>query len=144
MVDSFPPDGFELHDRTSPLTLPWEPIYKRVLEDRWQLGVDVRAAHTNARGMVHGGLISALADNSMGLSVGLCLRQESREIGGLVTVSLSTDYISRADIGQWLLFDTDFVKTGGSICFARQMIYADGSVIAKASATFKILKQKAD
>ena len=107
-----------------------------------QLGLYLREEHTNARGMAHGGLIAALADNSMGYSTGVCLVKEGREITGLVTVSLSTDYIAAANLGQWILFDTDFVKTGGSICFARQMITADGAPIAKASATFKIVKPK--
>lgn len=142
MTDQAPPDGFQPHDRKSPLTAPWEPIYKRALDDRMQLGLYLREDHTNARGMAHGGLIAALADNSMGYSTGICLAREERTISVLVTVSLSVDYLSAAILGQWVLFDTDFVKTGGSICFARQMISADGEPIAKASATFKIIKTK--
>lgn len=142
MTDTCPPEGFEPHDRHSPLTAPWEPIFKRVLADRMQLGLFIREEHTNARGMAHGGLIASLADNSMGYSTGVCLVREGREIAGMVTVSLSIDYIAAANLGQWIVFDTDFVKTGGSICFARQMIYADGAPIAKASATFKIIKAR--
>jgi acyl-coenzyme A thioesterase PaaI-like protein len=142
MEDLSAPKGFELHDRASPLTDPWQPILKRTLEDRLQLGLYLREAHTNARGMAHGGFIAALADNAMGHSTGVCLAGEGRKIAGLVTVSLGMDYISAAALGQWILFDTDFVKTGGSICFARQMITADGEPIAKASATFKIVKPK--
>ena len=142
MTDQAPPDGFKLHQRKSPLTTPWHPIYVRELDDRVQLGLYLLEAHTNARGMAHGGLIAALADNSMGYSTGVCLVAAEREIGGLVTVSMSVDYLSAAQLGQWILFDTDFVKTGGSICFARQMITADGEPIAKASATFKIVKPK--
>lgn len=142
MTDLSIPEGFEPHDRPSPLTEPWKPIYKRTLADRMQLGLHLREAHTNARGMAHGGLIAALADNAMGYSTGVCLAADGRKIDGLVTVSLSVDYITAATLGQWILFDTDFVKTGGSICFARQMISADGVPIAKASATFKIVKPK--
>lgn len=142
MTDQNPPAGFQPHDRKSPLTAPWEPIFKRSLDDRMQLGLYLQEAHTNARGMAHGGLIAALADNSMGYSTGICLARDGREISGLVTVSLSVDYLSAANLGEWVLFDTDFVKTGGSICFARQMISADGEPIAKASATFKIVKAK--
>ncbi len=142
MTDQAPPDDFQLHDRHSPITAPWEPIYKRELEDRLQLGIYLRNPHTNARGMAHGGLIAALADNAMGFSTGVVLRAEGRDIAGLVTVSMTLDYIAAAQLGQWILFDTDFVSTGGTICFTRQMIYADGIPIAKASATFKIVKAK--
>ena len=142
MTDQAPPHGFQLHDRHSPLTAPWEPIYAQELEDRLQLGLFLREPHTNSRGMAHGGLIAALADNAMGLSTGIMLRADGRDIAGLVTVSMTIDYISAAQLGQWVLFDTDFVSTGGTICFARQMVYADGIPIAKASATFKIVKAK--
>jgi len=142
MTDPAPPEGFSLHNRPSGLTSPWEPIYKRLLQDRMQLGLYLRPEHTNARGMAHGGLIAALADNSMGYSTGVVLAREGRRPSGMVTVSLSTDYLAAANLGQWIVFDTDFVKTGGSICFARQLITADGEPIAKASATFKIIKPK--
>lgn len=142
MTAPTPPEGFTPHDRHSPLTEPWEPLFARLMEDRMQLGLYLREAHTNARGMAHGGLIAALADNSMGYSTGVCLAREGRAISSMVTVSMTTDYLAAAKLGQWILFDTDFVKTGGSICFARQMITADGTPIAKASATFKIIKPK--
>ena len=59
--------------------------------------------------------------------------------GGLVTVSLSTDYLGSARLGQWLATDTHFVKTGGSLCFADCLVRADGQPIARANATFKVL-----
>ena len=62
------PEGFVRHDRKSPLTDPWEPLWRRVSGDTVILGLRAGAAHTNSRGFVHGGLISALADNAMGLS----------------------------------------------------------------------------
>src|SRR5690348_1682235 len=82
-----PPEGFEPHFRKSPLTDPWEPIYSRRLQDRVIIGLYVREPHTNSRGMVHGGLVAALADNAMGLSCGQVLLAEGRKPeGGLVTV----------------------------------------------------------
>jgi len=68
------PDGFKPHFRKSNLTDPWEPIYSSVLEDRVQIGLYLDEPHCNARGFVHGGLISALSDNAMGLSCVQVLR----------------------------------------------------------------------
>ena len=80
------PAGFAPHDRRSPLTDPWEPLYSRKAGDTVVLGLRAGPAHTNSRGFVHGGLISALADNAMGLS---CARRLGAD-SSLVTVNLTT------------------------------------------------------
>ena len=67
-----PPEGFAPHFRSSPLTDPWEPILSRIDPgEAVRLGLELRPAHCNGRGFVHGGLIAALADNAMGLSCAL-------------------------------------------------------------------------
>ena len=131
------PTGFERHDRKSPLTEPWEPIYRRVSGDTVILGLRAGPAHTNSRGFVHGGLISALADNAMGLS---CARA-SGHTGGFVTVSLSVDFLGTAFEGQWLEFDTVFVKPGKSLAFAQAFVTADGQPCARANGVFRVVKR---
>jgi uncharacterized protein (TIGR00369 family) len=133
------PAGFERHTRSSPLTEPWEPIYARSTADAVLLGLVLATPHTNSRGLVHGGLITALADNAMGLSCGHKLGGNTR----LVTVSLSIDFLGSAKIGQWLQVDSTVIKTGATLCFVQSLITADGVAIARASATFHIAKPKA-
>ncbi len=134
-----PPDGFEPHFRKSSLTEPWEPIYSQRLDDRVVIGLYAREPHTNSRGMVHGGLIAALADNAMGLSCVQVLIGEGRKPeGGLVTVSMAIDFIGAAKLGQWVAFDTQYVKAGKTLCFAQAFITADGQVIGRADARFKV------
>ena len=82
MADRAPPEGFQPHFRKSPLTDPWEPLYSKVLPDRVVIGLYVREPHTNSRGMLHGGLIAALADNAMGLSCGQVLDGGGSQAGG--------------------------------------------------------------
>ncbi|MFZ3008721.1 MAG: PaaI family thioesterase [Phenylobacterium sp.] len=131
------PAGFEPHYRKSPLTDPWEPLYSRKTDGAVVLGLEVTAAHTNSRGFVHGGLISALADNAMGLSCGHRLGDGAR----LVTVNLTLDFLASAQVGQWLEFDTIFVKPGGSLCFAQAFVTADGEPCARANAVFKVVRK---
>ena len=133
------PADFERHDRKSPLTEPWEPLYRRISGDTVILGLRAGPAHTNSRGFVHGGLISALADNAMGLSC-------SRKLGGdtrLVTANLTVDFLGVANIGQWLEFDTVFVKPGGTLCFTQAFVTADGQPCARANAVFKTIRKVA-
>ncbi|OYX51374.1 MAG: thioesterase [Alphaproteobacteria bacterium 32-64-14] len=134
-----PPEGFAPHFRKSPVTDPWEPLFSRVLGDRVMIGFHVREAHTNSRGMLHGGLIAALADNAMGLScVAVLTAAGHKPAGGLVTVSLAIDYVGAAKLGQWVAVDTQYVKTGKTLCFAQAFVMADGEVIARADARFKV------
>ena len=137
-TQSIPP-GFERHYRQSPVTDPWEPIYSRKTDEAVILGLMAQAAHTNSRGFVHGGLISALADNAMGLSC-------SHRLGGeasLVTVNLTLDFLGSAQIGQWLEFTTAFVKNGGTLSFAQAFVTADGQPCARANGVFKVMRKAA-
>ena len=133
------PDGFERHFRQNPLTAPWEPIYSKRTEDAVIIGLRLAEPHTNSRGLVHGGLITSLADNAMGLSCGARL-----EGGGsrLLTVSLSIDFIGSAKVGQWLAVETDVIKLGSNLCFAQCFVTADGARIARANGTFSVVKKK--
>lgn len=139
MTDLAPPGGFAPHFRKSPVTDPWEPLFSQVLPDRIVIGFHVRVAHTNSRGMLHGGVIAALADNAMGLSCVQVLTASGRKPeGGLVTVSMAIDFVGVARLGQWVAVDTQYVKTGRTLCFAQAFVTADGDVIARADARFKV------
>lgn len=129
------PDGFEPHYRKSPVTDAWEPLFSRRTDEAVQLGLRVAEAHTNSRGLAHGGLISALADNAMGLSCGVGLEGAS----GLLTVNLALDFIAVARIGQWLQVEPLVVKRGRSLCFAQALVTADGEVCARANGTFRVV-----
>jgi uncharacterized protein (TIGR00369 family) len=141
------PDGYEPHFRKSPFTDPWEPLYSQRTDRAVILGVRLAKPHTNSRGLIHGGLIAALADNAMGYSCGQVM---SGGIGGatggqssLVTISLAVDFIGSAQIGQWLAVESEVIRTGRTICFAQSLIKADDAVIARANATFRVVTRQA-
>jgi uncharacterized protein (TIGR00369 family) len=129
------PEGFSPHFKRSPVTDPWEPLFSRRGEKSVQLGMWLREAHCNSRGLLHGGVIAALADNAMGLS---CVASQQAARSAL-TVSLNVDYLATAKIGQWLLIDPRVVKTGSTLGFVDALIAADGETIARATATFRML-----
>ncbi len=128
------PAGHELHFRKSPVTDPWEPIYVRRDEGGLSLGLRIARVHCNGRGLLHGGVISALADNAMGL---VCILGMVRS--SALTVSLSVDFLSAGTIGQWLEVRAVPTKLGRTLAFADAQIVADGEMIAKAAATFRIV-----
>lgn len=143
------PPGWSVHGRSSPLTRPWEPIHVRqqaASEGQapavW-LAIRVAEPHCNGRGFAHGGLISALADNAMGLSAvaaaqAAATAQGQTPPGSAVTVSLVLDFMASATIGQWLEFRAVVLRHGRSLAFTECHVLADGALAARASATFRL------
>jgi acyl-coenzyme A thioesterase PaaI-like protein len=144
-----PPPGFAPHSRHSPLTAPWEPIHARADGHAVQLGLRVREAHCNSRGFAHGGLVSALADNAMGLSAVATVRAaqlaadtKATSPRGAVTVSLTLDFLDSARIGDWLSIRPVVLKHGRTLAFTEAHVWAstgsDERLVARASATFRM------
>jgi uncharacterized protein (TIGR00369 family) len=138
MSDTHIPEGFEPHFRKSPFTDPWEPLYSKKTEKAVIMGLRLARPHTNARGLIHGGLIAALADNAMGYSCA----QATGWASSLVTISLAIDFVGSAEIGQWLSVESEVIRTGSTICFAQSLIKADEAVIARASGTFRVVRKE--
>jgi uncharacterized protein (TIGR00369 family) len=132
------PLGFEPHFRKSPLTDPWEPLYCKRTDTAVIVGLRLAKSHTNARGLIHGGLIAALVDNAMGYS---CAHRMGWEFS-LVTIGLAVDFIGSARVGQWFAIESDVIKTGSTICFAQSLVKADDVVIARANGTFRVVKKR--
>ena len=132
------PAGFAPHFRKSPFTDPWEPLYSKRTEKGVTMGLRLDTPHTNSRGLIHGGLIASLADNSMGYSCA----QATGWATSLVTISLAVDFVGSADVGQWLAVECEVIKTGSTLCFAQSLIKADGATIARANGTFRVVPKK--
>ena len=132
------PEGFEPHFRKSPFTDPWEPLYSKKTDKAVIMGLRLAKPHTNARGLIHGGLIASLADNAMGYSCAQAMGWAS----SLVTISLAVDFVGSAAIGQWLAVESEVIRTGSTICFAQSLIKADDAVIARANGTFRVVPKK--
>jgi uncharacterized protein (TIGR00369 family) len=132
-----PPVGFCRHFRQSPLTDPWEPLYSRKEGGVVSIGFHASAPHANSRGFVHGGMISSLADNAMGLSCGLALG------GGasLVTINLAVDFLGTATLGQWVEVTPKLNRLGSTLCFAEAAVTADDNLCAKAHGTFRVTRR---
>jgi uncharacterized protein (TIGR00369 family) len=130
------PDDFIPRFRKSPVTDPWEPLYsRRSVAGAVDIGAYLTAGHCNARGMVHGGVIAALADNAMGLTYAASLQNAH----GVVTLSLSFGYVANRKMGEWLQVCPRLIRSGKSIRVVDALISAGGVIIARANATFRRL-----
>ena len=140
------PSGFTPHTRKSPVTDPWQPLYARTDKGVYELGFILDTCHCNGRGLLHGGVIAALADNAMGLSLGMARlkgdkanESKAQAVSGIVTTALHVDYVDIAQIGQWISIVPRVVTASRRTGLIDALIYADDTLIARASATFKVL-----
>lgn len=102
------------------------------------LSLPVESHLTNSLGSVHGGVIMSLLD------VALCTaaRTLHPESIGVITINLSTSFIG-AGSGSKLLADARVMKDGKSMSFVEaEAKNADGSLVAKAVATVRVLKKE--
>lgn len=128
------PDGFEPHFRKSALTDPWEPLYSKRDEANVTIGFMATEAHCNSRGFVHGGLLTALADNALGLS---CAGQHDPP-AALATITLNMTFLRPVQKGDWVEIGPSFTRVGRSVDSAEGRITAGGKICALATATFAV------
>jgi len=132
------PNGFQPHFRKSPVTDPWEPLYSRTRSDGVDLLFEVRQAHCNSRGFLHGGVLASLCDNAMGLSLAMALADRVPQV---VTINLAVDYLDSAKLGDTVLIEPRIVRSGGSIGVCDALVRVSDVAIARANATFRIKTQ---
>ncbi len=133
------PENFKVHDRSSPVTKPWEPLYARRRDRAIDLLFEVKDAHCNSRGFLHGGVLTALCDNTMGMSLAVCFDGARPSI---VTINLSVDFIGSANIGDLVLIEPTVIRAGNNIGFCEALVQCGDTAIARANATFRVRLQK--
>ena len=133
------PADFQPHFRTSPVTDPWEPLYSRRRPTDSGHVIDllfaVREPHCNSRGFLHGGVLAALCDNMMGMSLGATLNNAQANI---VTLNLSLDYVSGAKLGEAIMIESRVIRAGGSIGVCDALAKTNDKILVRANATFSI------
>jgi uncharacterized protein (TIGR00369 family) len=128
------PHGFEPHFRQSPVTDPWEPLFSYRHGELFCIGLHIDDRHCNARGHLHGGVISTLSDNALGLCCVLQIPNTSA-----ITVNLSVDFLAVGQKGQWLEVRARPTKLGRTLAFSEAQIFAGDKIIGRANATFRMI-----
>ncbi len=130
---------------TAPPSEYWKPLFRTspfldligplfFIEDRgsFHIGMRVDEKHCNARGTVHGGVLSTLADISLGYVTAFSVDPPA----SLTTVNLSIDMAGSAKLGDWMVASVDIQKLGRRTAFANCYVSAGGERIARASGVF--------
>lgn len=104
--------------------------YERISEGRVKVTLPVKPLYINSAGVVHGGIISSLADVAMCNTVSA----DENNVQKVVTVDLSVTFLKGAK-AKYLVADATVTKGGRSLTHADCLIYDDQeNLIAKAKA----------
>ena len=110
------------------------PFWQKTVEGRRLQGLLVEAKHSNIQGIVHGGMISTILDQTLGHTV-----WEAADRGPNVTVQLNVHFISGAKQGDFLIAEGEVMRVTRSIVFVRGRLTAGDRLIAHADGVWKRL-----
>jgi len=113
------------------------PVYQRPSADgTWVFGLRLVSGHTNVRGIPHGGMLVTLADAALGIHL-MRARQPPR---GMVTVSLHTDFLAAAAVGDWLEAHPVVRRTTRQLSFGDCTLRVGSKEVLRASGVFAVVE----
>lgn len=131
------PSGYSLVHRPSEFTDLCGPFYEKIENGaRTELAIRIQDKHRNLRGISHGGLLVTLADSALGDAI---VESYDRPVG-LVTVTLNTDFLRPAQIGDWVRACVSVQRAGRRMAFAECSLYAGDEKIMRASGVFAVME----
>ncbi len=135
------PDGFKPLKRGGEYLVSLGPWYYRIDESKGEKGQMVLAIriadrHTNIRHIAHGGFLVTMVDTALGIVV-----SSSREPPQpIVTVSLTTNFVSSASPGDWIEAHVDLDRMGGRLAYASCTLRAGERIVMTGTGVFALMK----
>ena len=85
--------------------------------DRWIYGLQTQPEHANRAGAVHGGILIAFADHTLG-----CYVEAAADGAPNVTIQLNTHFLAAVEPGEFLELRGEVTRATGSMVFVRGII----------------------
>lgn len=125
------PTGYLAWDRPAPL-LDRLGDLRRHETERGVYGFVVDESKLNARGFLHAGAISTIAD----VCIGHTLAGETDPPTPLVTINLTVTFVGKTNADQWVDVLVRPCRVGRRLATGTAEFHVDDRVVAHASATF--------
>lgn len=113
------------------------PLWSRPEGDGWAYGVLTDERHANGHGIVHGGMLVTLLDNTLGITVS---HATGRRPG--VTMQLNTQFLSAARPGEFLEARGEVLRLAQSVAFVRGTISVGNRLVAAGDGVWKLLAER--
>ncbi len=130
-----PPPGFTLMTGRGGFTTRTGPWFGRTLEDgTLRRGFRVMRHHLNALGIIHGGLLSAFLDTTMGSEVYRATRRRA------VTLRLQADFLGNTRMGDWVEGVATCTGHDEDVAYVGARIYGRRGDLMTGQGLFALLK----
>ncbi len=137
MTLSTPPAGFRERTETSAYISLTGPVHEKFENGKLTaLAMLIQEKHRNLRGVTHGGALMTLADTLLGDLIADCYEAPT----GLVTVSLTSEFLQPAKPGDWVIGSGNVTRAGRRLAFAHCVLQVDNKEIFRATGIFAIIK----
>ena len=131
-----PPAGFEPFEFQGEFSNYNGPVFRRMPggpDDGLEQALFILPRHTNAHGVLHGGMLSTFLDSMLGGAVRLAAGRR------VVTVHLSIDFIRMARKGEWLLGEGRVTRLAKETAFAEGRAYVGDRIVGRATGVFRLM-----
>jgi acyl-coenzyme A thioesterase PaaI-like protein len=140
MMEFKAPEGFTLIPNLPP-AYDYGKFYVKAKPDGgYELGFFVRPEHSRSHaGHVGGGLLLTAADYVMGFVVFKTIYKGGTGDLHATTVSMSSDFLGTAKVGDWVTAKIDLIKLGKTLCTTQCILYNGEKPIFRSSASYMML-----
>src|SRR5712691_6351452 len=134
MTDTLIPEGFRKLDVADEFVGLIGPLWFKAEGETLRVGLPLEPRHGNPMGWAHGGLLVTLADMVMGAGSGHATGIRWPH----PTISLSTEFVRGARLGQWLEGTARIARRTLNFCFCSCDLVCGGEIVLVASGVFKV------
>ena len=136
MTNTDIPSGYELCDMPDgEFTRALGPLFIRLTDNGPRFAFRAGSKHTNARGVVHGGMLMTFADQALGLTA-----QRALDTVALATVSLNCDLVASAKPGDLIEGEATITRITKRLIFLKGTITCGDAVLLNASGLWVRIK----
>ena len=137
MVDEMaagPPEGFVRVTSSGGFSSHNGPYFERPAEGRVVRGFRALPRHANALGIVHGGMLTAFLDSTMGVAVHRLAHSRS------VTIRLVADFLAPGRVGEWLQAEAELVGVTEGVAHIRAQLRGPRHLVMTGQGSFALLR----
>jgi acyl-coenzyme A thioesterase PaaI-like protein len=112
-------------------------FYVKAVGEDYELGFFVRPEHSRTKtGVAGGGIFLTAADYLMGFVLYKKLFKGGEGDAHPTTVTMTTDFLGSAKVGDWLTAKVEVLKVGRSVCSVQCLLFNADKTVLRASASY--------
>ena len=105
--------------------------------DVWLYGLQTRPDHANPAGAVHGGILAAFADHTLG-----CYVEAAADGARNVTIQLNTHFLAAVEPGEFLSLRGEVTRATNSLVFVRGVIAVGTRGVVAADGVWRVFRRR--